>query len=49
MGFVVAKAAVIMLLSKYTFESVSGKSIEFGTHSVGLVPKGGLPLKVYKR
>lgn len=49
MGFVVAKVAVVKLLSKYSFESVDNKPIEFATHSVGLVPKGGLKLKVHKR
>ncbi|XP_063696801.1 cytochrome P450 6d3-like [Culicoides brevitarsis] len=49
MGFMGAKAAVVKMLSKYNFETVSNKPIEFDTHSVGLLSKGGLPLRVSKR
>lgn len=44
-----AKAALVMLLSKYRFESVDGNPIQFATHSVGLVPKGGLKVNVFIR
>ncbi|XP_063704284.1 cytochrome P450 6d3-like [Culicoides brevitarsis] len=49
MGMVVAKVAVVKLLTKFNFETVDGKPIEFDTHAVGLAYKGGLPLKVHKR
>lgn len=49
MGFVGAKAAVVKLLSKYNLKTVSNKPIEFDNFSVGLLPKGGLSLKVSKR
>uniref|UniRef100_A0A336LL69 CSON010700 protein n=1 Tax=Culicoides sonorensis TaxID=179676 RepID=A0A336LL69_CULSO len=49
MGFMGAKAAVVKLLSKHSFETVSNKPIEFDTISVSLLAKGGLPLRPKKR
>nr|BAI77924.1 cytochrome P450 [Culex quinquefasciatus] len=49
MGVFVAKAALIMLLSNFTFEATQGPKIEFAASSVTLLPKGGIKFKVGQR
>ena len=49
MGVFVAKAALIMLLSKFTFEATQGPKVEFAPSSVGLIPKNGITFKVAQR
>lgn len=49
MGVFVAKAALIMLLSRFTFEATQGPKIEFAPSSVGLIPKNGVTFKLALR
>uniref|UniRef100_A0A336JYZ5 CSON009146 protein n=1 Tax=Culicoides sonorensis TaxID=179676 RepID=A0A336JYZ5_CULSO len=49
MGFLFVKVALVKLLSKYDWETVDNKPIEFDTYSVGVSAKGGLPLKAKLR
>lgn len=49
MGVFVAKAALIMLLSNFTFEATQGPKIEFAASSVTLLPKDGIKFKVGQR
>lgn len=49
MGVFVAKAALIMLLSNFTFKATQGPKIEFAASSVTLLPKGGIKFKVGQR
>lgn len=46
MGLLMVKAALVKLLSKYDFEAIDSKPIEFDNYSVGLTARGGLELKV---
>uniref|UniRef100_A0A1Q3FK17 Putative cytochrome p450 6d3 n=1 Tax=Culex tarsalis TaxID=7177 RepID=A0A1Q3FK17_CULTA len=49
MGVFVTKAALIMLLSKFTFEAMQAPKVEFAASSVGLIPKDGITFKVAPR
>lgn len=49
MGTIVAKAALVKLLSQYNFALTSEEPLEFDNYSVALVPKGGINLKITKR
>lgn len=49
MGKMVTKIGIIMLLQQYHFECMKKGELEFDNHSVTLVLKGGIDLKVSKR
>lgn len=49
MGFMIIKAALVKLLSKYDFETVDKKPIEIDNYSVGVAAKGELLLRVTTR
>lgn len=49
MGKMVTKIGMIMLMQKFNFECVDKKELEFDNHSVTLVLKGGINLKVTNR
>lgn len=49
MGFLEAKLAVVQLLSKYNFETVNNKEMEFDGYAITLQAKDGLPLRISLR
>lgn len=49
MGLMVAKTALVYVLSKFKCEATSKQKIEFDNFAVGLMPKGGLHIKLSKR
>lgn len=49
MGSLEVKLAVCQLLSKYNFETVNQKEMEFDGYAITLQAKDGLPLKVSLR
>lgn len=49
MGKIVSKIALISLLQKYDFACTENREIEFDRHSVTLIAKGGINLKVTNR
>lgn len=49
MGKMVTKVGMIMLLQQYNFECLKKGELEFDNHSVTLVLKHGIDLKVSKR
>lgn len=49
MGLIVAKVCLISLLSKYNFETVDKQKIKFKPKSVGLVPIGGINMRISKK
>lgn len=49
MGKMVTKIGLIMLLQKYNFECLKKGELEFDNHSVVLVLRGGIDLKVSHR
>lgn len=49
MGKMVSKIGLIMLMQKYDFECMKKGELEFDNHSVTLVLKGGINLKVSNR
>lgn len=49
MGKIVAKIALISLLHNYDFVCTDDRELEFDNHSVTLVIKGGINLKVTNR
>lgn len=49
MGFIEVKLAAVQLLSKYRFETVHQKEMEFDGYAITLQAKDGLPLKVSLR
>lgn len=49
MGKMVSKVGLIMLMQKYEFECMKKGELEFDNHSVTLVLKGGINLKVSNR
>lgn len=49
MGKMVTKIGIIMLLQKYSFECLEHGELEFDNHSVTLILKNGINLKVSNR
>lgn len=49
MGKMVTKIGIIMLLPKYNFECLEHGELEFDNHSVTLMLKNGINLKVSNR
>lgn len=49
MGKIVAKIGLIMLLQKFNFECMDNRDLEHDTHSVTLVVKGGINLRISNR
>lgn len=49
MGKMVTKIGLIMLLQKYDFECLRKGGLEFDNHSVTLVLRGGIDMKVSHR
>lgn len=49
MGKMVTKIGLVMLLQKYDFECLKKDELEFDNHSVTLVLRGGIDLKVTHR
>lgn len=49
MGKMVTKIGLIMLMQKYEFECLKKDELEFDNHSVTLVLRGGIDLKVSHR
>lgn len=49
MGTMVTKIGLIMLLQKYEFECEENGELEFDNHSVTLILKNGINLKVSNR
>ncbi|XP_063696951.1 probable cytochrome P450 6d4 [Culicoides brevitarsis] len=49
LGFIEAKLAAVMLLSKYKFETIHQKPMEFDGYALTLQAKDGLPLKISLR
>lgn len=48
-GKIIAKIGITLLLLKYNFECLDTKEIEFENHSVVLVPRNGINLRVTNR
>lgn len=49
MGKMLTKIGMIMLMQNFNFECPERKELEFDSHSVTLVLKGGINLKVTNR
>lgn len=49
MGKITTKIALILLLQKYNFECMDNRELEFDSHSVTLMVKGGINLRVTNR
>lgn len=49
MGKIVAKVALVYLLSKFEIRAVDNQPMEFASHSVTLMPKHGINLKLTNR
>lgn len=49
MGLLEVKLAAVQLLSKYNFETVYQKEMEFDGYAITLQAKDGLPLKISLR
>lgn len=49
MGKMVTKIGIIMLMQKYRFECLEQGELEFDNHSVTLILKNGIYLKVSDR
>lgn len=48
MGRMVGKLAMVLLLSKFNFETREKRDLEYSSSSVGLTPKDGIKIKVTK-
>lgn len=49
MGKITTKIALISLLHKFNFECINDRELEFDVHSVTLVVKGGISVRVTNR
>lgn len=49
LGKIISKVGLVQVLRKYNFEALDNKALEFEPHSVPLVIKGGINLRVTKR
>lgn len=49
MGLMTTKVALVILLSKFNFESREKQEIEFAAHTISLDVKGGISFKVSRR
>lgn len=49
LGKIVSKVGLVQILRKYNFEALDNKVLEFEPHSVTLIIKGGINLRVTKR
>jgi len=49
MGKIGAKVALVTVLSRYVFQAVDNQKMEFAPHSVTLMPKAGINLKLKNR
>lgn len=49
MGMVNAKLGLVKLLQNFAIEIMEPREIEIDNHSLGIVPKGGVPIRLSKR
>lgn len=49
LGKIVTKVGLVQILRKYDFEALDNKALEFEPHSVTMVIKNGIHLRVTKR
>lgn len=49
MGIMVAKVALVYILSQYRCEATSDRDVAFDNFAVGLMPKGGLNIRFSRR
>uniref|UniRef100_T1GXI3 Cytochrome P450 n=1 Tax=Megaselia scalaris TaxID=36166 RepID=T1GXI3_MEGSC len=49
LGKLSAKVAVVTMLSNFSIECIEKKEIEIDSHSVPLVPKGGVNVKLSRK
>lgn len=49
MGIMVAKVALVYTLSRYRCEATTSAKLEFDNYAVGLMPKGGISIRLTKR
>lgn len=49
MGKMNAQMGIVMILTKFNIEAVEKKELEFDNYAVGLMPKGGINIKLSKK
>ena len=49
MGMINAKLGVVKILQNFAIETMEPREIEIDNHSLGIVPKGGVPVRLSKR